>query len=855
MIYVVCNMNECHGLSWFQKDHNFTTQIAFFVCFHQSITVDFCACCFLPLRHQCLWNAPQMTCTLVSTQYLIPTQYVECLYRLTCMIHPVCMQVNHNWLNGCRVEALQPGPNSDQSEYATRAFTVGLINPTTMYQKEDDILTLDADVIRLAETAATKSVQVAFNEAIKHTVYKVIWTLPIFDKFCKDNIPTSCSFRGEALGAAIVTKHPHRPLRDSMSPATEQSRRVVSSVVSCGSFDVLFIAVYFQAGKTAETKVVNNHLLQEVYVHAMGTNMPFIVAGDFNIEVHRLEAYACFAALGCIELFHYHRRVFGFDLPPTCKEATRNDTMLIHPLLVPYIHRISVGDQFLFADHRTVLVDFTFPTQTIPEQQWFVPKSWSLFPLDKALLERNFRKRESQVPTEFTSLCNAGPAELLSQWSQQVEQTVDDTLRQMHRADAFRNPTKSLPRQFRGRCRKPTLVPITIPRSSKHDVTDAYNPPCESTSVRSRQKIRQVRRIRRLQRLCQRYGLADSPVALSSHQSDLLPLWKSIRLAPGYGRSWERWILQFDIVPIVQVDYVTLDDLDNMLQITKYDADLYCRQEHRFRMTSNKHAAWLDQTHKSGAKLYRSLKAEENKILPGFPVTHECLATLRRSPKGEVHIQIHYPVKFQLYAKMTFGDAELVLLNQQACHLRASLVSGICPTQALLRQHTCVYRVADMTGPFRAYWSQYWNRDTEEEEATDTTWQETIDHLTQRIPPADPLPIVWSQPEVLQQTIAKLRPYKAPGIDGWRAEELRLLPPTAIFSQICHQGLNRDHMIARVVLLAKRNPPEAIGDGRPITILGYISRLTSKIIADQLLRHWGQLWPAAIAGGLPNRGV
>ena len=100
-------------------------------------------------------------------------------------------------------------------------------------------------------------------------------------------------------------------------------------------------------------------------------------------------------------------------------------------------------------------------------------------------------------------------------------------------------------------------------------------------------------------------------------------------------------------------------------------------------------------------------------------------------------------------------------------------------------------------------------RDTEEEEHSDVTWQDTIDRLTQRIPVAEPLPIVWHRPDVVQQTISRLRPYKAPGIDGWRAEEFRLLPPSAIaslahiFSQIWHQGLHKDHMIARVVLLAK----------------------------------------------------
>lgn len=384
-----------------------------------------------------------------------------------------CNHVDHNYLNGSRVgEASNPGPTRDQVRHDSRAFRVGLINPTTVYQKEDDLLALGADILCLAETAATKSVQVAFNEAIKHTSYKMVWTLPIFDKFCKDDHWTSCSFRGEALGAAIMVRHPFRPLRDALNPVTEESRRVVSTVVNCGSFDILVISVYFQAGKTVESKVVNNLLLQDVYIHAMGTNMPFIVAGDFNIEVHRLEAFACFAAMGCIELFQYHRRTFGFDLPPTCKESTRNDTMIVHPLILPFISRIQVGDQFTFADHRPVLVDLTFPAVSISEKQWFVPKSWTLFEIDKQVFERKFRSRALPVHVTDTDDETLDPARLLNQWSHCVEQAVNDTLRHSHTVNPLRYPTPSLPRQFRGRCNRPKQIPISVPRGPRHDVTN-----------------------------------------------------------------------------------------------------------------------------------------------------------------------------------------------------------------------------------------------------------------------------------------------------------------------------------------------------------------------------------------------
>lgn len=41
--------------------------------------------------------------------------------------------------------------------------------------------------------------------------------------------------------------------------------------------------------------------------------------------------------------------------------------------------------------------------------------------------------------------------------------------------------------------------------------------------------------------------------------------------------------------------------------------------------------------------------------------------------------------------------------------------------------------------------------------------------------------------------------------------------------------------------------------GRPITILGYLVRLTSKLVADQILHQWASAWPPELSGGLPQR--
>ena len=390
-----------------------------------------------------------------------------------------------------------------------------------------------------------------------------------------------------------------------------------------------------------------------------------------------------------------------------------------------------------------------------------------------------------------------------------------------------------------------------------------YEPPTEVTSLKSRHKVRQVRRLRCLERLYHKHDLTQQslPFGVSSLPfQDMTQLWQAIRQAQGYGRSWDRWILQFEAVTAVPVELPTFDYLYTVRQITQYDADLYSQQEAKLQRQSQKHGLDLDVQYKSSSQYYKRLKAQDVKLLPGFPTQLRTPATVCRAPKGPLHLIIHQPITLRLFAAARFGSALLRILDQQEHHVFCQILEGSVPTYADLTQEVYAFDLPDMAESFQTYWSQFWNRDSRIDEQTDDSWSELLQSLRSRIPPTAPLTVRWDDPHLISQTIQKLKPFKAVGIDGWRAEELQTLPQAAIqdfatiLASIWPQGLAPHQLIARVILLAKRVPSTSISDGR-ITILGYISRLTSKLIADQLLNHWTYTWPSAISGGLPFRSV
>ena len=768
-------------------------------------------------------------------------------------------QRNHDSKRFTRIgEAQNPGPT--ESTVTTTHLTLSLLNPTTIYQKEDELLGLNADILCLAETAATRNVQAAFNQAIRTTKYHTYWSAPVPDKITKTDPTLGYTLRGDNLGTAILTRLPSRDARHTFTPSAWETCRMNSAIVSTGVVDVLVVSTYFHTGKSAEARIVNNQLLQDILQHVLSTDLPFVIAGDFNMDIQKLDAWPFFSHMGCCEMFEFHRRAFGFELPPTCKGATRFDSMIIHPSLLSHILRIDIGPEHQFADHCAVHVQLNLPATHLASQTWFVPKSWTLFHIKGSEFAHQYRKVRRRCPIHVSDDASAS----LYQWSAQIEKAVDLTLQSQHRLDPLVHSQRFLPKTHRGRCATPRLIHPPSLRSPKKDWAGCYEPPVEVTSLRSRHKVRQVRRLRCLEQLYKKYTLADIlPAAWPSipQFQSLVLQWQAIRLAHGYGNSWTRWLLQFEAIDAVPTDLPTFDQLYTVRQITQYDADLYCQQEAKLLRLSNKHGMELDVQHKSSSRFYKQLRAHEPKVLPGFPTQLRAQATLQRMSKGPIRLVLHQPVAFRLYAAARFGDATLRIVEQQANSITCQVLEGVLPTHGDIQQNIYAFELPDMVGPFAQYWSQFWNRDTPEDEQDDQSWDPLLQSLLNRIPPQTPLAITWTDPHILTRTIQRLKPFKAVGIDGWRAEELQLLPQEAvhdlanIFAHIWPKGLSTHHMIARVILLAKKNPATSINDGRPITILGYLSRLTSKLIADQLLSHWTQTWPSAISGGLPSRGV
>ena len=223
----------------------------------------------------------------------------------------VSMSEFNQWLSLRVGEASHPGPSH---------VRIAVINPTAVYGKVDEIVEIGADAVICSETSLTCSAQKSCQWSFDKRGFKCFWSCAVKSK--KDLGDDRPSFRGEAAGTAILSKLESRQHRFEYKTEIWQSCRISSAVLRIGSFEILVIALYGFPDRNAQTIRLNDILLAHAYDMAAKSGLPFIVAGDFNTDVHKLPCFQNYKALGCVEFFSHSRNAWDLQLPPTCRGAT-----------------------------------------------------------------------------------------------------------------------------------------------------------------------------------------------------------------------------------------------------------------------------------------------------------------------------------------------------------------------------------------------------------------------------------------------------------------------------------------------------------------------------------------------------
>jgi hypothetical protein len=140
---------------------------------------------------------------------------------------------------------------------------------------------------------------------------------------------------------------------------------------------VQVVCIYGLTSSHAGSKEFTDSMLQMILQRVTLIGLPYIIAGDFNLEPSTLPNWDSFVNFGCTDLIQAHLDLTGHVMPNTCLEATKPDNAILSKELRPFLTHINVLEATWFTTHRPVALSFCFPIKPILTKVLRQPKTWT----------------------------------------------------------------------------------------------------------------------------------------------------------------------------------------------------------------------------------------------------------------------------------------------------------------------------------------------------------------------------------------------------------------------------------------------------------------------------------------------
>eukprot|EP00438_Fugacium_kawagutii_P024143 Skav222779 [mRNA] locus=scaffold600:465899:470917:+ [translate_table: standard] len=684
--------------------------------------------------------------------------------------------------------------------------------------------------------------------AFRKLGYKQIWSDPVPSHLA--TIRGEGSFRGQAIGVSVHATLPVRPSRIALSSHIDRTR-LVASIVQYGSMSIQCISVYGYTTSHPEARQKTNDLIHEATRIATLVGIPSIIAGDFNHPMHQLPAITVLQSLGYKSTLQLHQTLHQQEMPMTCRNATCNDQIFVHPDLIQHCHTVQVLKQGIVSDHDPVLVDFHLPAEAPAVMHWAFPQSWAPMEPDPQRVAEHFVSDDHDAIPTFDKQLQA--------WSRNCERAVSAALTAQHAQDPVRFPLTQLPKSARGRCQDRKPVRIKLGKVVPQACQGQYNPPAEAVPYHMQLWIKQLRRLQsfkaRLSKHHQRFESAPIP-------EDLLREWKAITKASGF-KSFPAWCIAIPELGYYPVRCPDLSFLEDVIAHLQHHTTAKVNQHHYNNKKHQKFMQKYDEIQRGMSQTMRRLKGVTHPPVEQITIDIEVQLVLTTQDHGLVEFQvdpIHSP-HFQVDQHIQYAQHDVILQFVSPTTLQGMLIdeADTLPDRSTVTISATTANPQDMASRLHGYWTQFWGHGDRTELFDPATWEQFANFL-EAVPRLPTLDIQFDQLDTWKFALRKTKAKSATGYDGWYTEELKLLPDNCIatLATIVHRAMsNQQHAntLAHAITLPLGKTPDASTPDRvrPITLLPVLYRLIVKVITVQALAQWGLTIPPEIIGFLPGR--
>ena len=785
---------------------------------------------------------------------------------------------------------------------APPCWRLSVVNPTSLLNKESSLLALGSHVYLLSETSAVAQAQSIVARRLRPTGLSWVWGTPV-PEHRHENAQKS-SLRGHAAGVALASVFPLRlPFAPLVSPAA-QAHRLALGHIRLGPLHARLVVLYGWPANHADAAQRNEQLFREALLLIAASNMPTLVGGDFNIDVRTLPVWSDLVRAGYVELFEFHRQRFGQLLPPTCRDSTRHDTVLLPQVFQQLLVAASVDTEcHLFDSHAPLTLTFHLPQQNPCQTVWRKPDSWMHLEPDAGRTNAHYSLSRQGLADQLRTCSSREDLEsAFLAWASDVEAAVDGALRDAHLSDPLRYPIKALPRRSKGRCVYREVKSRPFPTAAPGARPGDYRPPEEALSFRSRAKVKQVRRLQAFCRRLRKHRLhqtappraasgsfcepSDAAGGLHLPASEVFALrheWCAISQAKGYPPSFPQWLLQvahFEVFYDVALPLANpavgataaldalppADWLEDVLAYVRYECEAVICQENQARRQLHRFSVQLDSASNLRAG-YKSVRPHDKPAFTAIPVREEQLAELHCcAADGWGLYRVPAPDFLRPNNSATADNFEAEIGTVQEDEIFGPRVWVKIPEHPYLPrfklcQDTDAATPRELQRCFIDFWHPIWNRDTGAARKELHSWSAFVDSLPPCPPAALGLELPLDDLHFWKQQLRRLKPRSATGYCGFSNQELKWLPDAPLqdlvrlFSLCARFGWPRHLARATVSTLAKIALPQGMQHGRPITVFANLWRLWASGVATAVLRQWATWLPPGVMGSVPGRSV
>ena len=483
-------------------------------------------------------------------------------------------------------EASNPGP-----DFCQEFVTIGTINPTQIYQKEEIVASYGSGVWTFSETSHTSLTRGLSQRRFQTLGFQTQWSVD-----CEPLEPKKGMFRGKASGTCIASSYPLRSSHFGISSQVLATKRYSEAVVQL-SHDTCMLVISLYGPTYGNTYSNPERLLNEISYCAFdrGFNFkgPVVICADLNVDLDDIPIWDKARHKGWQDLHVLSAFQNEHELEPTCRNA-RHSFILGNAAVCQALIRCRTHETYDFSMHPVLFAELKLSTITKGRVHWRLPKSCDDLLVDPDLYRESVSRCLVRRKQKLLEAVHLGKSDVACKVFNQIyESSLCQAIVQTDGAPGV------LPRSCLGKTKdwpfvsKPPSQPVCrIGRPGD------IQPIGMQTSIEVRRLLRQSRRLQSLKhqlKACQR-----RPNLVASFQCQ--QLWDAILGGTGFHVSFSHWIsVHCDC--FIPLQCPTLEYVEHVAEV--FNRFYKNKAQHQFlvRQRNRKSSVALD-IEKGGSKMF-----------------------------------------------------------------------------------------------------------------------------------------------------------------------------------------------------------------------------------------------------------